>query len=340
MENKENISDELIFKVLSNEASESENKIFLDWFDSSPENKKIFLQIEQLWKESGGVGDYYKINQEQAWNNVYKNIAPKRRKQIIQPLLKVAAIIVMAYLLGGLTMYLVHKKPQDAILLASKEIHVKAPLGSKTEVELSDGTKVWLNSGSEVRYPAIFDRNQRDIYLVGEAYFDVEKNKECPFFVHTGEIDIKVLGTSFNVKSYPEEGLVETTLVEGLVNINKKGSSEKLELKPNEKATFINNPEKLSGNAGGQFTVTKDIDTELYVSWKSGKLIFKREKFKDLAIKLERWFNVHITVSNKKLTEERVTGIFQNESIEQALDALQISVPFTYKIDKNNITIR
>jgi len=339
MENKENISDELIFKVLSNEASESEKKILADWVDSSPKNKRIFLRIEQLWKESEGVGDYYKINQKQAWDNVYKNIAPKRRSQILLPLLKIAAIVAIAYLLGGLTMYL-HPKPQLAMSLASKEIHVKAPLGSKTEVELSDGTKVWLNSGSEVRYPVIFDRNQRDIYLVGEAYFEVEKNKECPFFVHTGEVDIRVLGTSFNVKSYPEEGLVETTLVEGLVNINKKGSSEQLELKPNEKATFINNPEKFSDNAGQQFIVTKDIDTELYVSWKSGMLIFKREKFKDLAIKLERWFNVRITVSNKKLTEERVTGVFQNESVEQALDALQISVPFTYKIDRNNIIIR
>jgi ferric-dicitrate binding protein FerR (iron transport regulator) len=337
MKSTENISDELIFKVLNDETSESENKIFQDWVNRSPHNQKIFLQIEQLWKKSKGVGDYYKINQEYAWDIIHKKITKKPRQGILQSLLRIAAVVAIAYLLGGFTMYLIQPKPQQGISV-SKEICVKAPLGSKTEIELSDGTKVWLNSGSEVRYPTIFDRTKRDIYLTGEAFFDVEKNKEAPFFVHTDDVDIKVLGTSFNVKSFPEEDLVETTLVEGVININKKGSSQVLQLKPQEKATFIKNIEKLQGEEE-RFIVTENIDTELYSSWKSGKLVFKREKFGDLTVKLERWYNVRITVGNKKLYEERVTGVFENESINQALEALKISVPFSYKISKNNITI-
>jgi ferric-dicitrate binding protein FerR (iron transport regulator) len=336
MKNTENIPDELIFKVLNNETSESENMIFQDWINHSPQNQKIFLQIEQLWKKSKGVGDYYNINQEYAWDIIRKKITKKPRQVILQSVLKIAAVVAIAYLLGGFTMYLIQPKPQQGIS-ESKEISVKAPLGSKTEIELSDGTKVWLNSGSEVRYPTIFDRTKRDIYLTGEAFFDVEKNKEAPFFVHTDDVEIKVLGTSFNVKSYPEEDLVETTLVEGVINMNKKGSSQVLQLKPKEKATFIKNIEKLPGEE--RFIVTENIDTELYSSWKSGKLVFKREKFGDLMVKLERWYNVHITVGNKKLHEERITGAFENESIEQALEALKISVPFSYKISKNNITI-
>lgn len=336
MKNTENIPDELIFKVLNNETSESENMIFQDWINYSPQNQKIFLQMERLWKNSKGVGDYYKINQEYAWDIIYKKITKKPGQGILQSVLKIAAVVAIAYLLGGFTMYLIQPKPQQGIS-ESKEICVKAPLGSKTEIELSDGTKIWLNSGSEVHYPPIFDRNKRDIYLTGEAFFNVQKDKEVPFFVHTDDVDIKVLGTSFNVKSYPEEDLVETTLVEGLININKKGSSRVLQLKPNEKATFIkdiNNRERAE-----QFVVTENIDTELYSSWRSGKLVFKREKFGDLTLKMERWYNVHITVENDKLFEERVTGVFENESIEQALEALKISVPFSYKISKNNITI-
>jgi ferric-dicitrate binding protein FerR (iron transport regulator) len=338
MRNKEDISDELILKVLNNEASVPENAIFQEWANRSVQNKKMFLQLERLWLESNGIGDYYSINQGHAWKEVHRRIMPKTNQRLLKPMIKVAAVVAIAYLLGALSMYLLQPKPQQG-LVVSKEIYVKAPLGSKTEVELSDGTKVWLNSGSEVHYPAIFDQNQRDIYLVGEAYFDVEKNEAAPFFVHTNDIDIRVLGTRFNVKSYPEEGLVETTLEEGLININKKGSDQVLQLKPREKATFVKNLEKQPAKGAERFVITENVDTELYTSWKNEKLVFKREKFADLAIKLERWYNVQISIGNKKLANEMVTGIFENESIEQALQALRISVPFKYEIKKNQITI-
>lgn len=339
MKNKEDISDELIFKVLNKEASESENEIFQEWVDRSSRNKKIFLHLERLWLESNGIADYYKIDQEQAWGVIYKKMMPKAKHRILQPMIKVAAVIAIAYLLGALSMYFIHTKPQQRGVAVSKEIIVKAPLGSKTEVELSDGTKVWLNSGSEIRYPAIFDQNQRDIHLIGEAYFDVEKNGKTPFFVHTDDIDIKVLGTRFNVKSYTEEELVETTLEEGSISINKKGSDQILKLQPKEKAIFVKNIEKMPTKAAERFVVVEDIDTEIYTCWRNKKLVFKREKLSTLAIKMERWYNVQISVGNKKLADEMVTGKFENESVEQALQALQISMPFKYQINKNQITI-
>ena len=338
MKEANNISNELIFKVLSKESTESENKIFQEWLGLSSKNQKIFFQIERLWKDSKGIVDYYKVNQEYAWSQIYRKITPKHKTRILHPIVKVAAAVVVAFLLGASAMYFIQPVPQQKIFV-SKEICVKAPLGSKTEVELSDGTEVWLNSGSEIRYPATFRKNQRDIYLVGEAFFDVEKNVEAPFFVHADEVDIRVLGTSFNVKSYPEEDIVETTLVEGLINMNKKGSNQVFQLKPNEKATFIKNREEISGKETEQFIITKNVDAKLYTSWKNGMLIFKKEKFGDLVIKMERWYNVRITIENKQLTGEKVTGSFQNESIEQALEALKISVPFSYKINKNDINI-
>lgn len=329
----EDISDELIYRVLSKEATESENELFQEWVNRSPRNREIYFHIEQLWKGAKGIGDYYKINQDQAWEKVYKKAMQKPKRQLLNPLLKVAAVVVIAFLAGALGMYLIQPKQTGAP--AGREIYAKAPLGSKTEVELSDGTKVWLNSGSEVRYPAIFGPDQRNVYLEGEAYFEVEKNKRAPFCVHTGEIEIEVLGTSFNVKSYPEDDRIETTLIEGAVGISKTGSEQSVKLKPNEKASLARN----TGKQDEEFTVTGNVDTELYISWKNGKLVFKKEKLGDLAVKLERWFNVTITISDKKLAEERVTGIFQNENIEQVLDALQMSLSFSYEITKNEIVI-
>lgn len=299
--------------------------------------------MKALWQESGGLHDYNKIDEIKAWDAVYDKISgktEKARSALAFTIIKVAAVILISYVLGAMTIYLSGVKTFQSAVTENKEIRMRSPLGSKTEVVLSDGTKVWLNSGSEIRYPSEFGKKQRDLYLVGEAFFEVKKNKESPFLVHTENVDVRVLGTSFNVKSYPEEKMVETTLVEGTIHINKVGSSHILKLQPGEKAIFKRNADGLKEKDDNAFLVAKDVDTELDTSWKSGKLVFKREKFGDLAIKLERWYNVHISVNNKKLTEEKVTGIFQNESIEQALNALQISVSFSYKIDKNNISIK
>lgn len=232
-----NTPDELIFKVLNNEASASENEIFHKWLSHSPQNKKIFLQLEEVWKGSDRIKDYDQINQEHAWNTIFLKLKKHSKQRQLRPAIKVAAAIAIAYLLGVLTLYFIQSKP-DQNMTPHKEIVVTVPLGSKTGIRLSDGTEVWLNSGSEIRYPAIFDHSQREIYLKGEAYFEVEKNEEAPFYVHTDEIDIRVLGTCFNVKSYPEDDVTETTLVEGLITISKKGSEEGFRLTPNEKASF------------------------------------------------------------------------------------------------------
>ncbi len=336
MRAQKNIPDELIFKVLNNEASASENEIFHKWLSHSPQNKKIFLQLEEVWNGSDRIKDYGQINQKHAWNTICVKIKQHSKLRLLRPAIKVAAAIAIAYLLGGLTLYFIQSKP-DQNMTSHKEVSVKVPLGSKTGIRLSDGTEVWLNSGSEIRYPAIFDHSRREIYLKGEAYFEVEKNKGIPFFVYTDEIEIKVLGTRFNVKSYPDDDLTEATLVEGSIMISKKGSEEALQLKPNEKASL---EKDAAGQPDGSFVITKNIDPELYTSWKNEKLIFKREKFGALAVKLERWYNVQISVENKGLSEEKFTGAFENESLEQVLEAMKISVPFSYEINKNKITIR
>jgi ferric-dicitrate binding protein FerR (iron transport regulator) len=330
MKTDKNITDEIIYRILNKEASEQEEEIFRQWLALSKQNQKSFLQLEQLWQNTGGVADYYRINQEQSWEAVSRKIRKRPEQKIRYPLLKIAAAIATAYLLGIFTMYLMRQGSQQPVETIA-ENHVKVPLGSKTEIQLSDGTMVWLNSGSEVSYPPVFEPELREMTLSGEAFFDVQKNNRVPFVVHTGDLDVRVMGTSFNVKSYPGEDLTETTLVEGLVELSNRDSKETVVLRPGERAVMIKSRK--------QFDRRGLVETDLYTSWKNGKLVFKRERFGDLAVKMERWYNIRISISNKRLSDERVTGIFEKESVEQALRALQISVPFQYEIRKNNIMI-
>jgi ferric-dicitrate binding protein FerR (iron transport regulator) len=237
-------------------------------------------------------------------------------------------------------------------------------------VKLADGTTIWLNSATTIRYPDKFKNNRRDVYIEGEAYFEVAKDKKRPFTVHSSDMDMVVLGTSFNVKSYPDEGTIETTLVEGSVRIEKKMKSGKIKyvsLKPNQQVTLIKeegrilltdlNEDKVEKLAVAEqqesdslkvttikrkerIVVVENIDPNVFIAWKSNRLEFKDEIFESIAVKLERWYNVEISIKNEKLKKIKFTGTFENETIEQAFEALRLTTRFKYKFNKNKIIIK
>jgi len=270
---------------------------------------------------------------------------------LLRSILKYAALFVGGFLAAW---FLVSKLSLDQTIknTAYNEVHI--PMGSKSKIILSDGTQVWLNSGSTMKYPSYFMGNSREVYLEGEAFFDVMHNENRPFKVNTSEIQIKVLGTKFNVKSYPEENIIETTLVSGSIEIETKepGKLKKrmLKLEPNQKATFsrINNnlslientqPERLEPLSIGTIEIDNEVNTDVITSWKDDKLIFNRERFEDIATRLERWYDVHIIIEDSTLKDYQYTGTLEKETLEQALYALKIASPFEYKIDKNTIFI-
>jgi transmembrane sensor len=227
--------------------------------------------------------------------------------------------------------------------------------GSKTNVVLPDGTQVWLNAGSKLSYPKSFGNTNREVVLTGEAFFDVVHNTEKPFIIHTVSMNIKVLGTRFNVKSYPNDKATVASLIRGSIEVSfKDRPAEKIILKPNEKIIVANsnNPvikpikTKLEQEPDGDPIVAvrgltyyqhgRDV---VETSWVENKLIFQNESFEDLARQLERWYNVDIRFKNPEMQLLYFTGDFKNESIIQALDALKISNNFNYIIEGNNITI-
>jgi transmembrane sensor len=244
--------------------------------------------------------------------------------------------------------------------VASKS-EVSTKYGSRTKLLLPDGSQVWLNSGSKLSYDKTYGNGLREVALSGEAYFDVVKNASHPFVIHTVSIDIRVLGTAFNVKSFPGEKNTETSLIRGSIEVSfKNRPSEKIILKPNEKLITANEPaakEPAAAEEKAKTTPGKDAarqeplvlvshltyeprdSTVIETSWMDNKLIFRSESFEDLAVKMERWYGVNIRFADDKIKPKRLNGIFENESVQQALKALQLITPFTYNINKNDIVI-
>jgi ferric-dicitrate binding protein FerR (iron transport regulator) len=188
---------------------------------------------------------------------------------------------------------------------------------------------------------------ERKVFLTGEAFFEVAPDANKPFLIGTSKMNIRVLGTSFNVKSYPEDVKHETTLVSGAIEVVLKDRPDaKIRLKPNEKLVITNTPpDTIAGSPQPTLMISKptyfpDQDSAMIeIAWKEDRLLFQGERFEDLARQMERWYNIEITFNDKDLAELRFTGVFRNEKLETALRALQLTEPFKYKIDNGHVTI-
>jgi transmembrane sensor len=234
------------------------------------------------------------------------------------------------------------KRPQN--IVATKP-------GSKSKIVLPDGTQVWLNSESNLVYNDKFGEGTREVELSGEAFFDVVKNVAKPFIIHTKTMDVKVLGTAFNVRSYPGEKTAETSLIRGLIEVTLRNNPDKkIILKPNEKLVVQNAIKK-----NEPLTEVPDDDHPLLIlsrlhyfkgdssaietSWVTNKLAFEGESLSDVSAKIERWYGVRITINDERLKEAKYTGVFEDESLQEVMDALQLTGNFHYKIYKKTVVI-
>ena len=278
---------------------------------------------------------------------------PNRKKRLFIATTAVFTVAVLIFVFINTTKNTVAGAREK---IAQSEVSTKN--GSRTKIQLPDGSSVWLNSGSKLTYDnEHFGTGVREVSLTGEAYFDVVKNPAKPFIIHTAKMDIKVLGTAFNVKCYPGEKTTETSLIHGSVEVTLKDRQEKIIMKPNEKL-IINDEDinPLKTNAALQpkkmplikdkpiiqlshVTLYPTDNTVVETGWVESRLIFSGETLEEIALKMERWYGVTIIIKNEKLKKELLTGSFENETIYQALDALQITTPFVYKINNNTITI-
>jgi len=206
------------------------------------------------------------------------------------------------------------------------------PPGIKSQVQLPDGTMVWLNAESTLTYPSTFDSLSREVTLVGEAFFDVAKDIHRPFTVHSGEVRTTALGTSFTVTSYPQEENISVSLLTGMVIVSedKTGALEKISLAPGEQAIHTENEPG--------FTKT-NFDYNISMGWKDGLLAFNESDFYHIKRSLERWYGVQIEIKGKPKKSWKISGVFKNQSLERVLERLAFSKEFTFQISGKNVHI-
>lgn len=276
------------------------------------------------------------------------DLQAKRPKRVYFRSIAVAASVLIACVaIWGIRTNLGQGRSKQGVL--SSEVSTRH--GSRSKITLPDGSTVWLNVGSKLNYDYGKSEN-REVVLEGEAFFDVQKDENRPFLIHTRKMDITVLGTTFNVKAYREDKTVETSLIQGKVEVTIKGDRpEKIILEPNQKIV-LPNQETIADTRANVAAAGKEqyVLSEVRINpqdslvaetaWKENYLIFNNERFEDIAVKMERWFDVNVVFQDSIVKNYRFTGTFANETVEQTLDALKFSSMFHYHIDKKQVIIK
>ena len=239
---------------------------------------------------------------------------------------------------------------------------IVAVRGSKKFMQLADGSKLWLNAGSRIVFSPGFAAGNREMTLEGEAFFDVKHDEQHPFIIHTGRLDVRVLGTTLNVRAYPGDSTMETTLINGKVEIDVPGDVQSsIILHPNEKVTIPMGraafpAERPDSAIAGQAVHTPVTNTPIKffrrpiepdrtdgtiseTSWVSNKLVFRQETLAGMATRLERWYDVKIIFDNERFRNDTLSGTFPEEPIADVMHALQITAGFHYRIDKDTVRI-
>jgi ferric-dicitrate binding protein FerR (iron transport regulator) len=262
------------------------------------------------------------------WNTIeQKEAAARFKKRYLNAGMKIAAALVIGLISGFIATYFLNN-PEPVYYTAH------SPRGSVSELVLPDSTVIFLNSGSHIRYTLKSENKMREVFLEGEAWFDVEQNKKRPFVVHTPIYDVEVTGTQFNVKAYPSENRVITTLEEGEV-ILKSSDNAKLadviKLKPGEQAALSAETNELA---------IQTVIPKYYTSWRHNKLIFMDMNLQELIVILERKFGVNIEVKDESILGYHCDGTFKNETIIEVLEIIKTTLPIEYEIVGQEIEIR
>jgi len=246
-------------------------------------------------------------------------------------LLKIAAVLIVVLSFGILTFNL---------LIPEEQLNYTRLMTSDEKVFkiLDDGTRVCLNRGSYIRYNDGFGKKKRQITLMGEAFFDVAKNKDIPLFIQAGDISIEVKGTAFNVKAYQKNTRIEVSLLRGLIAVRRnKGKGDAVLLRPNEKLIALVGT---SLNSETFQVVRMPVEKQLQdIKWTQDSLVFKKEKLQDLVLRLEKKYSIRIEIRKEELKNKRFSGTFAAEDLKQALEALKLSYPFTYTINSKLVII-
>jgi len=357
---------DLLLRCLKGEASETELHEAWEWINSEESRKVYFESLRESWIVNSINQPVDEGQLRRSWarimgkTNIRTQVARSTPGRVIRdsfnismPWTRLVAAVIAAFLLGGIA-FMQYMKLQSQMNNKESWYTIEAPRGAKSRLTLTDGSTVYLNAGSRLRYPKSFNHNNRDVHLEGEGYFVVAKNKNLTFQVHTPDMIVKALGTEFNVKAYPDENRTETTLVKGSVSIIRQNQgSREIVLEPNQKLSLVHEGvtvkdiEKEIINqttvaqsmqpAATRVRIENNVNPDLYVSWKEKRWVLERETLGSLVTKLERQYDVDFKYEDESIKDFHLSGTLEEESIEQVLTAMQLTLPINFKIHHKTV---
>lgn len=327
MEEKEECIEDLLLRYFDGTTTKDETQQVEYWMESSDKNRRLATKIQTIAMAVDVAEITQELDAEKTLESIHKKIDTSftvkkkvNRYNLYKWIQRVAAVLFIP------TLILVCMEKMEKTTEQVEMMEVKTSPGVITSVTLSDGTKVVLNSSSSLRYPSSFkEGDKRDVYLEGEAFFSVTKDKEKMFVVNTlNNSHIQVFGTEFNVKAYEGKGLVQTTLVSGVIDFVCKNDmrEQRLRMEPGQKVIY---------NAIDNSVVLKNADVEQDTSWKDGRLIFRNTPFDEVLDVLGERYNVHFVLKNPALKQNAFTSAFTNQRLERILEIFRISSNIRFK---------
>jgi transmembrane sensor len=325
MENMENFTTDInfiIIRYLDGSASLEEKRQLLQWLKESEKNRSDFTDTRDLWLSCNASADN-ELEVDIALDrlkmrimNEHERIGKKTRRSFIRWYQAAAVLLV----LFGLYFWLSIEQTEPKLMVQNQLITAK---GSKGKFTLPDGTVVWLNSESRLVYPDQFADGKRTVNLVGGAYFEVVKDEKKPFIVKAGDVDVEVLGTSFNISSYPFKDNIETALLSGSVKISGPSVRKEIYLKPNEVFEYKRDLHAVS---------VKSANASLYADWIKDRLVFDNRPLSDILISMEGWYNMDIVCPEKFAESTYMSFTIRQEDIDEILRAMSFIIPISYQI--------
>jgi transmembrane sensor len=364
-------AEEAAIRFLNGDMSLAEMEAFDDWVNSSPDNRRQFHSYQVIWLGRAISVPDDCFNPNTGWKKIktdirkgtyrQKYVSASRERRMYYRIALTAAVFIVLIGLGALLSWIIFTgkyKDQPSVIC---EINV--PAGSRSQAVLPDGSKVWLNAESTIKYDHNFNNQERIVELSGEAHFDIKTNPRKPFIVRTSHLDVIALGTIFNVRAYPDDDEILTTLVDGKVIIEILGKEKELfsySLEPKQNFTYrksgksnrsgeimdnslpvqVDNEKETLTDVSpiSSLIVTTSIIPELYTSWKDDEWIIKGESLESMAVLLSRRYNTYIDIRNHELKQYRFSGTIRNETLEQVLEILRLTTPLRFEVGKGEVT--
>jgi transmembrane sensor len=299
------------------------------WFEKINDSPDLKKEMEHQWEDlisSRNTGDeslghiFEKID----YNILLEERKKPQKRKLLNFYRQAAAILLIPLLIFSVWYFF--KQPAQTTK-AESWVEINAPEGARVEFFLPDSTSGWLNSGSKLKFPTVMGEH-RKVELTGEAYLQVKQRNHSDFIVSVPDMDLKVLGTQFNISAYPGDAFSDVVLAEGEVEINGKAGVFNYTLLPNEKITFRRDTKSLD---------KKRVDASRYSAWKDGYLIIENEPLGQVLGRFERWYNTEIILQDDVLKSYRFKATFKDEPLEEVLRLIALTTPIRYKIENRDI---